>query len=260
MNEKNENPLFSIITVCYNSEKYIRDTIESLLNQTYDNIEYVIVDGKSTDNTIDIIKEYEPKFNGRMKWVSEPDEGIYDAMNKGIKMSTGDIIGFLNSDDFYIKNNSIEIIKKEFKSSTEIDACYCNVAYVDRNNTKSITRIWGESNQQFFSKCQFGWVPCHPSFFAKSQAYKKIGGFDTDLSIAADFDLLCRFLKNKKINIKYVNETLIKMRENGFSNNGLMPIIKGNIESFKALRNNGIFPYFIFLKPFRKILQKLKSF
>jgi len=179
VNENNEKPLVSIITVCYNSEKYIRDTMESVLNQTYENIEYIIVDGKSSDNTLDIIKEYEPKFNGRMKWISEADEGIYDAMNKGIKFATGDIIATINSDDVYADNNVLENVIEVFNEEN-CDACYGNVAMVKRDDLNQISRLWKTDSNKYFSQLKYGWVPAHPSFFAKKRLYDKYGSFDLD--------------------------------------------------------------------------------
>lgn len=258
MNKENDKPLVSIITVCYNSKKYIRDTIESVLDQTYDNIEYIIVDGDSTDNTLDIIKRYESKFNGRMKWISEVDDGIYDAMNKGINLANGDIIATLNSDDVYaddkVLENIIEIFNKE-----NCEACYGNVAMVNRDDLNQISRLWKTDSRKYFSQLKYGWVPAHPSFFAKKSLYDEYGDFDLDFEIAADFDLLCRFIEKNNIKLSYLDKTLIKMRIEGTSNNSLKAIYQGNKEAFLSLKKNGVFPYLIFLKPLRKILHLLKA-
>lgn len=258
MNENNKNSLVSIITVCYNSEKYIRDTMESVLNQTYDNIEYIIVDGKSRDNTLDIIKEYESKFNGRMKWISESDEGIYDAMNKGINLATGDIIATINSDDVYADNKVLENIIRVFNVE-HCDACYGNVEMVNRDDLNQISRVWKTDSDKYFSQLKYGWVPAHPSFFAKKRLYDEYGNFDLDFKIAADFDLICRFIEKNNIKLSYLDKTLVKMRIEGTSNNSLKAIYQGNKEAFLSLKKNGVFPYLIFLKPLRKILYLLKA-
>ena len=258
MHKENIKPLISIITVCYNSESYIRDTIESVLNQTYDNIEYIIVDGESTDNTLDIIKEYEPKFNGRMKWISETEKGIYDAMNKGINLAIGDIIATINSDDVYADNNVLENVIEVFNEE-HCDACYGNVAMVKRDDLNQISRLWKTDSNKYFSQLKYGWVPAHPSFFAKKRLYDKYGSFDLDFKIAADFDLICRFIEKNNIKLSYLNQTLVKMRIEGTSNNSLKAIYQGNKEAFISLKKNDVFPYLIFLKPLRKILYLLKA-
>jgi glycosyltransferase involved in cell wall biosynthesis len=256
--KKNIKPLVSIITVCYNSEKYIRDTMESVLNQTYENIEYIIVDGKSSDNTLDIIKEYESKFNGRMKWISESDDGIYDAMNKGINLATGDIIATINSDDVYADNKVLEDVIRVFNVE-HCDACYGNVAMVNRDDLNQISRLWKTDSNKYFSQLKYGWVPAHPSFFAKKRLYDEYGNFDLDFKIAADFDLICRFIEKNNIKLSYLDKTLVKMRIEGTSNNSLKAIYQGNKEAFLSLEKNGVFPYLIFLKPLRKILYLLKA-
>ena len=253
------NLKFSIITISYNSEKYIEDTIESVLSQTYKNIEYIIIDGKSTDDTLDIIDNYKDKFNNNIKVISEKDKGIYDAMNKGLEYANGDLISFLNSDDVFAHKHVIKNVIKIFKNNPNCDACYSNIAMVKRNNLNDIKRIWSSSNDNYFSKCKYGWVPAHPSFFAKKDLYDKFGYFDLQFEIAADFDLICRFIEKYNINLYYINEILIKMRVEGASNKGIKPIIKGNREAFLALKKNNIFPYFIFLKPIRKIIQLIKA-
>lgn len=258
MNKEKEKPLVSIITVCYDSKKYIRDTIESVLNQTYDNIEYIIVDGDSNDNTLDIIKRYASKFDGKMKWISEADNGIYDAMNKGINLANGDIIATLNSDDVYADDKVLEDIIEIFNKEN-CEACYGNVAMVNRDDLNQISRLWKTDSGKYFSQLKYGWVPAHPSFFAKKSLYDEYGNFDLDFEIAADFDLLCRFIEKNNIKLSYLDKTLIKMRIEGTSNNSLKAIYQGNKEAFLSLKKNGVFPYLIFLKPLRKILHLLKA-
>lgn len=252
--ENTEHPLVSIITICYNSENYIGNTIESVLDQTYDNIEYIIIDGNSTDNTLGIIKEYEPKFKGRMRWISEPDDGLYDALNKGIKKSNGKIVALINSDDFYSEKYAVEKMIDKFKENNKLEAVYCDVAYVDRNNPDKLKRIWKTDFRDYFSKFKYGWAPCHPSLFIKKEVYKKYGYFNLNYRISADYDLMSRFIAKNNIEIGYVPKILIKMRAGGISNEGISAIIENNIESYNILKSYNIFPYFIFLKPLRKIL------
>lgn len=233
MNEdKSSKPLVSIITVCYNSEEYIRDTIESVLRQTYDNIEYIIVDGESTDSTLDIIKEYELKFNGRMIWISEPDDGIYDAMNKGIDMAKGEIIGIINSDDWYCEN-SIEVLINNYKE--EVDIYYGNIYIVREFDNQSYGKI---EKPESIDLLKNDMVIKHPSSFVNKRWYKKFE-YDTKYKIASDYKfMLNSYLKNA--NFKYINFKFSFMRLGGLSNNN----IKSKIELF--LIKKEIFGYSFF--------------
>jgi glycosyltransferase len=245
----------SIITICYNSEKYIRSAIESVLNQTYENIEYIIVDGMSKDTTMNIVKSYEPKFNGRMKWISEKDHGIYDAMNKGIAMATGDVVGILNSDDFYVDGYVIEKIMQRFQKKN-VDAVYGDLLYVQSENTDKITRYW-KSKHYRKNAFLWGWMPPHPAFFCKKEVYEEHGNFNTDLVSAADYEFLLRVIHKKCINLDYLSEILIKMRSDGESNRTLKNRIRGNVEDCRAWKINELEPYWFtrYLKPARKLLQ-----
>jgi glycosyltransferase involved in cell wall biosynthesis len=232
----------SLITVTYNSEFTIRDTIKSVLTQTCD-VEYIIVDGLSTDKTISIIKEFEPQFNGRMKWVSECDLGIYDAMNKGIKMSTGDIIGILNSDDFFTSNIVLATVAKSFENS-HIDAVYGDVHFVSAKNLNKCVRYY---SSKIFKRplMKFGMMPAHPSFYVKRNLFERLGFYKTDYKICADFDLLLRFIYINKISILYLPIDMVTMRLGGASTNGLnshLQIMREHLRSFKenGLRGNVI--------------------
>jgi glycosyltransferase involved in cell wall biosynthesis len=217
VSKKNENPLVSIITVCYNSEEYIRDTIESVLNQTYDNIEYIIVDGDSTDNTLDIIKEYEPKFNGRMRWISEPDDGIYDAMNKGIEMSNGKIIGIINSDDWYELNAVDEIVNIFIYRN--VDMVYGEIDFW--NNGKIVLEKGANKN---LDKLDKGMIINHPTVFLKKYIYDKFGKFKNKYSIAADWELMLRLRNN--IKIIAIDKKVANFRLGGISYNLTKKIAK----------------------------------
>ncbi|ABL02603.1 glycosyl transferase, family 2 [Candidatus Ruthia magnifica str. Cm (Calyptogena magnifica)] len=223
----------SIITVVWNNKTTIKDAIDSVLSQNYQNIEYIVIDGGSSDGTIEIIKNYQNKIT---KFVSEPDKGIYDAMNKGIVLATGDIIGILNSDDFYINKFVIQKIIKVFEK--KVDCVFADLVYVRPNNLEKVIRRYDNS---YFSpnKFAYGWMPAHPTFFVKKEVYQKYGMFRTDLKNAADFDILVRFLYTYKISYHYLPEVIVKMRIGGVSTS-LSSIWINNIETLRVCKENGI--------------------
>lgn len=223
----------SLITVAYNSDKTIRDTINSVSSQTYKDIEYIIVDGLSKDRTVDIIREYEPLFADKMKWVSEKDNGLYDAMNKGIHMATGDIIGILNSDDFFTSNNVIEKVISGFNK--DVDAVYGDVHFVKSDNLQRCVRYY---SSKIFKRSlmKMGFIPAHPSFYCRRECFEKYGYYKTDYKIAADFDLLLRFIYVNRIRIKYLPIDMVTMRLGGASTNGWKSrkiMMTEHIRSFK---------------------------
>ncbi|WP_282114498.1 glycosyltransferase family 2 protein [Pseudoalteromonas arctica] len=225
----------SIITVCFNSAKTIRDTIESVKSQGYKNIEYIIVDGKSTDNTLDIVNEYPEVVSVT---ISERDSGIYDAMNKGIRAATGDIIGILNSDDFFASTNSIQLIAQAFIQNSSIDGVYGDLVYVKEQNINKISRLY--SSKRFSkSKIRFGFMLPHPTFYIKKAKYDEFGTYKLDYRVAADFELIARHI-TKGIRLARIPHILIKMREGGISSSGLLWRIHQNIEISKACNSNGI--------------------
>lgn len=243
----------SLVTVAYNSSHTIVDTIKSILNQTYQNIEYIIVDGKSSDNTLEIIKSYEPMFKGRMKWISEPDKGLYDAMNKGIRMATGEIVGIINSDDFYHRNDVIEKIAKAFEDKT-IQATYADVRFVHPSNLDKTVRYY--SSRNFTPKrFRFGFMPPHPSFFTYKSNFDKYGYYKTDYKIAADYELLIRFLYKNKLQYKYLPLDIMKMRTGGASTASIKSNFVLNKEIVRACKENGIYTNMaiLLLKYFVKI-------
>lgn len=215
----------SIITVCYNSEKYIRYAIESVLSQSYDNVEYIIVDGASSDSTMSIINEYSGQIT---HIVSEPDSGIYDAMNKGIALASGDVIGILNSDDFYFDERSLEDVVNVFENQS-FDACYADLLYVEQKNTSKAVRFWksGEYKKGSFLK---GWMPPHPTFFCRKSIYDRYGSFNLDYKIAADVEILFRFLEKVEVKTAYIPKVLIKMRMGGTTNNSFKNLLIQNRE------------------------------
>jgi len=240
----------SIITVCYNSALTIRDTFESILYQTYDDIEYIVVDGDSVDNTVFIIKEYEKKFCDRMHWISEADNGLYDAMNKGIQMASGDIIGILNSDDYYASSKVLENVYNVIKEE-KIDSCYGNILY--EKNSRSY-RFWKAGKQRSF---KFGWMPPHPGFFMKRYIYEKYGYFGLDYGSAADYELMLRFLEKEKITTKWVDELFVIMRMGGVSNRSFLSRMNAYNHEKKGWIDNNLTPYFFtfLLKRILKISQ-----
>lgn len=246
----------SIITISYNSAQTIEDTIQSVLSQDYPDIEYIIIDGKSTDSTIDIIEKYKTRIS---KFISEKDSGIYNAMNKGIKMATGDVIGIINSDDIYANPNVISHVIKKF-TKTDAEGVYGDLVYVSRTNTQKISRIWqaGEYKEGMFLK---GWMPPHPSFYVKRSVYERYGLFNTQLKSAADYELMLRFIHKEKIKVSYLPEVMVKMRTGGQSNLSFANRIKANKEDRLAWKLNGLKPgtFTMLLKPISKIGQFLKK-
>jgi glycosyltransferase len=242
----------SIITVSCNSQSTIKHTIESVDSQDYQNKEYLLIDGASTDWTLEIISFLRDKIN---YFVSEKDNGIYDAMNKGIKASSGDIIGILNSDDFYSNNEVLSKVVNIFEE-TNCDCVYGDLVYVDKVDARNIVRYWksGKFEKNLMTK---GWMLPHPTFFVKKEIYQKFGLYNTSLKSAADYEMILRLLHKKKIIVEYIPEILIKMRVGGESNASIWNRLKGNNEDNIAWDLNGIKkPLFIrFIKPFRKIMQ-----
>ncbi len=226
---------FSIITATYNSQNTIADAINSVASQTYDNIEHIIIDGASTDNTLLIINETKGRIS---KIISEPDNGIYDALNKGINSASGDVIVFLHADDIFAENTIIEKAAKLFDDK-QTDSIYGDLQYVAKEDTGKIIRFW-KSGEYSFSKLKKGWMPPHPTFFVKKDIYDKFGIFDTNFKIAADYDIILRFLGKHKISTAYLPEVMIKMRIGGESNKSIKNIILKMKEDIKALKKNNI--------------------
>ena len=226
----------SIITAAYNSSDTIQETIDSVLSQHECKIEYIVVDGQSKDGTVDIIKKNEPRFNGRMRWISEPDQGIYDALNKGIQLATGDIIGFLHSDDILASTSVIKTIQDTFEN-TNADILYGDLVYLDNKNQEKVLRYW--KSQSFSNSLLFhGWMPPHPTVFMKKEIYEKQGTFDISFSISADYDLLLRVLKNTSLHCVYLPQIITKMKMGGTSNRNIRNIFIKSKEDYRALQKN----------------------
>lgn len=250
-----DNACVTIITTSFNSSKTISESIFSVVSQSYPNIEYILIDGASTDGTIDIIKSYGSRIT---KLVSEPDFGIYHAMNKGLKLATGDIIGILNSDDLYIDENVISMVVDQFNKS-DCDSLYGDLYYVFKENTNIIVRQW-ISKQFILGSFKQGWHPPHPTFFVRKQVYEKYGYFNLQLKLAADFELMLRFLEKFKVSTYYIPRPLVKMRLGGATNNSFKNIFIQNIECYQSFKKNNlsISIFYPFKRLFPKILQFIK--
>jgi Glycosyltransferases involved in cell wall biogenesis len=229
----------SIITVAYNSAETIAHTIESVLEQTYPDIEYIIVDGGSKDNTVEILKSYEARFNGRMKWISEKDNGLYDAMNKGIRMATGEVVGIINSDDFYHRSDVISLIVQGFEDRS-VQAVYADVRFVKPDNLDKTVRYYASKNFAPW-RFRFGFMPAHPTFFTYRKYFEEFGYYRTDYKIAADYELLIRFLYTHKLRYKYLHLDVMKMRTGGASTASVKSNLILNREIVRACRENGIY-------------------
>ena len=229
----------SIITATYNSGKTVRDTLESVLRQTFSNYEYIIKDGGSKDDTLEIVKNYAPKFGERLKVISEPDQGIYDAMNKGFQMATGDVIGILNSDDFYTSDDALQVIADAF-ANNDIDATYGDIHFVNEDDLSKRVRYYSSAvfRRSFM---RFGLMPAHPSFYCKSDVYEKYGAFDTSYKVAADFENLLRIIYVGNIKTKYIPKDFVTMRTGGASTAGLSSRTQIMKDHLRALKANGIY-------------------
>jgi len=245
----------SIITVVLNNVNTIVDTINSVLCQKYKNIEYIIIDGGSTDGTLSLLKSRRHQLSAL---VSEPDRGIYDAMNKGLKLANGDVIGFLNADDFYCNSEVISKVAREFEIDRFLEANYADLIYVDQINTSKTIRYFKSRDfkQGLFLK---GWCPPHPTFFVRKSVYERYGNFNLKYNLASDVDIMMRFLEKYKIKSLYKPETWVKMRMGGVSNKNLKNIWLQNLEILNSINNNGlnINPIVFF---FYKIISRLQQY
>ena len=247
--------MISIITATFNSAKTLKDTIQSVLRQTNKDFEYLIIDGGSTDETIDIVKSYESEFSGRLKWVSEKDQGIYDAMNKGIKMASGDVVGILNSDDYFTSDDILQTVDNAFKSH-EIDAIYGDIHFIRDGNPQKCVRYYSSRMFRPFW-LRFGFMPAHPSFYCKREVFEKAGLYSLDYKIGADYEMMVRLFKKYRIMSQYINKDFVTMRTGGASNNNVRSRITLINEDVKACKENGVYTnsVFVMLKFMYKIFE-----
>ena len=246
----------SIVTATWNSGKTVEDTIKSVLTQTYKDYEYLIIDGVSKDDTLEIARRYEPLFEGRMKIFSEKDKGIYDAMNKGFQKASGDVLMLINSDDLFARPDAVELAVKEFEKHPEVDGVYADLYYVSQNNTDNIVRVWKTGKQR---PMRYGWLPAHPTFYIKRECYEKYGYFNLNYPLAADFELMLRFVERYGVKLTYLPEHLVKMRLGGATSKNLTNIYKQDVETIKAFKENGL-PGGNIMYLFWRYLPKIKQF
>jgi glycosyltransferase involved in cell wall biosynthesis len=249
----------SIITVVYNNKETIQDAINSVLSQSYENLEYIIVDGASTDGTVEVVNEIiRIHSNKNIKFISEKDNGTYDAMNKGIDLASGDIVGTLNSDDLYYDKYCLSIVMDEFQKKSA-DSVFADLVYVRSNNSNKVVRYYSSAN--FSSKkFAFGWMPAHPTFFVKRKCYEKYGKYKTNYIIAADYELLVRLFSTHNISYSYIPKVLVRMRVGGVSTKSFKSNWILNREIVRACKENGIKTNLlkVHLKYFTKSLQLIK--
>ena len=242
----------TIITVTYNSEKHLEDCLRSVREQTYPNIEHIVIDGKSTDQTVSIIQ----KNAGHIaSWISETDKGMYDAINKGMHMSTGDVIGILNSDDVLENPEAVSVIARAFEEQ-QVDSVYGDLEYVDMHDLTKVHRIWkGKPYKR--SLFHHGWMPAHPTFYFRRSVFEQYGGYENHFYSAADYELMSRYLYKHRITAYYIPQLLVKMRVGGQSNRSLKMRLRANRRDYLAMRKNKIpFPFFVsILKPLSKLHQ-----
>ena len=245
----------SIITVTYNAQKYLQDCIDSVCGQTYDDIEHIIIDGKSTDDTLSIIKDNNCSIS---KWISEEDNGMYHAINKGIALATGDVVGILNSDDILANNQVISKIAAAF-TNNDIDALYGDLQYVAAQNTDKVVRRW--KGKPFHKKLfKQGWMPAHPTFYMKRELVKEHGGYENHFKTAADYEFMARYLYKHNLSAFYLPNLIVKMRCGGQSNKSWYARIRANRRDYLAMKKNGIpLPLVVsILKPLSKLHQFAK--
>ena len=245
----------SIVTATWNSGKTVEDTIKSVLCQTYKNYEYLIIDGLSKDSTLEIARKYEPFFEGRMIIYSEKDKGIYDAMNKGFQKATGDVLMLINSDDLFARPDAVELIVKEFERHPDVDGVYADLNYVSQSNVNNIVRVWKTGNQK---PMRYGWLPAHPTFYIKREYYEKYGYFNLSYPLAADFELMLRFIEKYKVRLTYLPLSLVKMRLGGATSRSIRNIYKQDVETIRAFKENGLSGgniFYLFFRYLPKIMQ-----
>jgi glycosyltransferase involved in cell wall biosynthesis len=242
----------SLITVTYNSEKYLADCIESVLMQDHPDIEHIIIDGKSKDSTVEIIRKYESRI---AQWVSETDRGMYDAINKGIDMATGDIIGILNSDDMYASPDVVSKIATAF-TEKNTDSLFGDLEYVDQEDTEKIYRVWkGKPYKR--SLFHMGWMPAHPTFYIKRSLVQEYGGYESHYFTASDYEFMARYLFRHNISSQYLPQLIVKMRRGGASNKSIYQRFRANRRDYLAMKKNRIpLPFLVsILKPLIKLHQ-----
>lgn len=228
----------TIVTATFNSGKTLRDTIESVKSQSYQDFEMIIQDGGSMDNTHEIVKEYQAVMGEKLRWIQEKDNGLYDAMNRGIGHATGDVVGILNSDDLYCDSEVLATIANTFANDNDLQCIYGNLVFVNADDIRKVERHWIGS-QYVKGMFRKGWAPAHPTFYAKRECFEKYGAFKTDFDVSADFELMLRFLGKHELKNLYVPRNFVRMRLGGESTGSIKKILLGNKNIRRAFRENG---------------------
>lgn len=249
----------SIITATYNSSKTLSSTLESVLQQTHTDYEIIVVDGASTDSTLDILHQYAARFEGKLHMISEPDEGLYDAMNKGIRMATGDVIGILNSDDYYTSEHILQYINDALQNP-HIDAIYGDIQYISINAPHKVVRYYSSRHFRPWMM-RLGFIPAHPSFYCRREIIMAHPLFDTSFRVAADFELLLRLIVLHHISVQYLPHTFVNMRIGGASTSGWRSYVQGYVEHGRALQQNGVYsnPFYLLLGYLYKVVELIRT-
>lgn len=245
-------PLVTIITVCRNNATTIANTMQSVAMQTYANVEYIVIDGLSTDDTLAVVNAH---TTATTRIISEPDKGMYDAINKGLALANGEIIGLLHADDFYTDANVLQNVVDSMQANNA-NLLYANLLYVNATNTNKIVRNW-QSGRYTTNAFKWGWMPPHPTFFVRKKVYEQYGNFRLDMQSAADYELMLRLVHKHQLSINYLPQAIIKMRVGGMSNASVSNRLIANKADRKAWVINNLKPYWftLYLKPLRKIMQ-----
>jgi glycosyltransferase involved in cell wall biosynthesis len=243
----------SVVTVVRDGAATIAEAIRSVQSQTYSFVEHIVVDGASRDDTVEIVNRFRA---GIATFISEPDRGIYDAMNKGLSLATGEVVGFLNADDVYVDDTVLAQVADIFRDGG-VDACYADLVYVHKERPDKVVRYWTSRSYEpgLFER---GWMPAHPTFFVRRSVYQRLGGFDLRYRLQSDFELTMRFLAVNAIRSVYVPKLWVRMRMGGESNKRIMNVIRGNLEAYRACRQHklNISPLFVV----KKVLSRLPQF
>jgi glycosyltransferase involved in cell wall biosynthesis len=249
-----DKPKISVVTTSFNSQATIVDTLRSVASQSYELVEHIVVDGGSADNTVECVRKHSARVT---RFVSERDEGVYDGMNKGWRLASGDVVGFLNSDDVYASNDTLVMVARAFEDPN-VDACYGDLVYVARDDLNRPVRYW-KSRAFRPGLCLTGWQPPHPTLYVRRQVLERARGFDTEFKIQSDFEFCLRIFEVLKVKSSYIPELLVRMRTGGVSNASVRNVIRGNAEALRACRKNGLrrAPAFLARKILRKVPQYL---
>jgi glycosyltransferase involved in cell wall biosynthesis len=244
--------LLSVITVCRNARGTIEQALSSIHRQSHRPLEHIVVDGASTDGTLDILRGRQA---GIAQLVSEADEGLYHAMNKGIALATGDYLGFLNADDIYADAEVLARISRAVQAE-RVDAAYGDLVYVRQDDSNAVVRYWRSGNYAA-GRVERGWMPAHPTFFVRTELLRRLGGFDTRYRFQADYEMMVRLFLKERISSAYIPEVLVRMRVGGHTNRSLRNVYLGNLEAYRACVDNGIevSPFFILQKMFSRLPQ-----